>query len=288
MKRVIAALAAILVSISVNAQSIDWGVRAGADFGTHSGGVASLVDNLRSGVTTGFYVGGVANLPIAKRWELQTELSFAMSGSRYVVRDGLYDDMLEWGVDPTDMIDDLELDNRAKLIYNTYNFQIPIMAKYSLGKGFSVMAGPYLNVRIGGDVRFNDAGDSVADYVISDFETAAYIRYFAAMLPDDYVDLDDTSTFKDGMLEFAGDVMDKVSKRFDLGVTLGFEYKTKSGIFFEGRYNAGLLNAYSNKSNSNLFNNLDIFDSALGTTTTFDHDLKSHIHSVQIGMGYRF
>ena len=132
MKKLIIAAIAVLSFGAVSAQNVKFGAKAGLDMGISS----STFDNVTvSSSESGFYVGGFAQIGVSEKFAIQPEL--------------LYAKVKELG-----------------------QVQIPILAKYSVSKEFSVLAGPELGFLLGDNLdlvkKFNYGLDLGASYDITE------------------------------------------------------------------------------------------------------------------------
>ncbi|MDV6167949.1 porin family protein [Flavobacterium sp. DG1-102-2] len=113
MKKIIFLFAALAGSFAMQAQGIDFGIKAGANFANFSGDVNT------DGITN-FHAGAVLELNLVPTFSVQAEGLFSSQGATYK------DTAL-------DIAEDINLDYIA----------VPVMAKfYILPDRFSVMAGP--------------------------------------------------------------------------------------------------------------------------------------------------
>jgi opacity protein-like surface antigen len=122
MKKIIFLFAALAGSFAMQAQGINFGVKAGANF-TNFGGDADTDGK------TGFYVGALADLPISGNFHLQPEVQYSSEGS----------------------------DNDGNIDY----IRIPIMAKYYVMEGLSLQAGPEVAFKIAADDFVDEATKSI-------------------------------------------------------------------------------------------------------------------------------
>lgn len=127
MKKIIFLFAALAGSFAMQAQGIDFGIKAGANFAQFGG-------DLDSDGITSFHVGGALELNLVPSFSIQAEGLFSSVGGKAV-----YEEDGVGGV-----ARDLNLDYIA----------VPVMAKfYILPDRFSVMAGPQFSFLV------NDADD---------------------------------------------------------------------------------------------------------------------------------
>ncbi|MNK07623.1 hypothetical protein D3C87_255380 [compost metagenome] len=112
MKKIVFLLAATLGSFAMQAQGIDFGIKAGANFSNFSGDVDT------DGITS-FHAGGVLELNLIPIFSVQAEGLFSSQGATYK------DTAL-------DIAKDINLDY----------ISVPVMAKYYIVPKLSLMAGP--------------------------------------------------------------------------------------------------------------------------------------------------
>jgi hypothetical protein len=125
MKKIIFLFAALAGSFAMQAQGINFGIKAGANFANFSGDVDT------DGITN-FHAGAVLELNVVPTFSIQAEGLFSSQGATYK------DTAL-------DIAEDINLDYIA----------VPVMAKfYILPDRFSVMAGPQFSFLV------NDAKDA--------------------------------------------------------------------------------------------------------------------------------
>lgn len=105
------------LAFSVNAQKINYGIKAGSNFSVQSE-AGDLYNN--DDIRTGLHFGAFGNYSLSEKFKLQTEINYDQKGSKY--------------------------DN----VTNSYEYiSVPVLAKISLGKSlrtplhFNVYAGPY-------------------------------------------------------------------------------------------------------------------------------------------------
>lgn len=112
MKKIVFLVAAVLGSFAMQAQGIDFGIKAGANFSNFSGDINS------DGITS-FHAGGVLELNLVPIFSVQAEGLFSSQGATYK------DTAL-------DIAKDINLDY----------ISVPVMAKYYIVPKLSIMAGP--------------------------------------------------------------------------------------------------------------------------------------------------
>ncbi len=123
----------ILFSLNSNAQSLNFGVKAGANFSTLRG------DNLDVENRTGFHIGGLLELKIADKFSIQPELLYTELGAK-----------------------------NSQTNLKTSYISLPIMAKYYLFQGLSVSAGPQVSFLVDDELKLPDG--TLVDPDIEDFD----------------------------------------------------------------------------------------------------------------------
>lgn len=255
MKRSLLLLLSVLTISSVSAQ-MTWGVKAGMNNSTTSIGVKDLSLTISHGNKIGFYAGIVNNFELGGAFGMQTELLYNYGGLR-----------MSAGSDITSAIGDLlgyELAfDKASIAMNRHTLQLPILVTYNILDNLSVMAGPYLSLRVGNSVSLNN-----------DFKDA--------MLGDGG---DEAEKAFDKTMDVAGDLLKDNVKGFDIGASLGAEYRFNNGLFVDFRYTFSFMNKI--KSDLDL-SAIDTetedmnYDDAIGITP------RAKSSAIQFGLGYRF
>lgn len=174
MKKLILFVAlAIFVIANSNAQ-INFGAKAGVNFATITGDDVESFDG-----RTAFHVGVVAEIVISETFSFQPELLYSAQGADY---------------------SDDEFEGTFKLDY----LNIPLMAKFYVGEGFSLEAGP--------QVGFLMSAKDEYDFTGTAFKSE-----------------------EEDIKEFVKDI--------DFGINVGVDYKLEGGLNFGARYNLGLSDA---------------------------------------------
>ncbi|MDQ7916717.1 porin family protein [Mesonia sp. MT50] len=145
MKKLILSVAVAATSIfAANAQAdsdlIQFGVKGGVNFANLTG---DDIGDTKS--RTSFHAGLVAEVPYSERFSLQGEVMY--SGQGFDVESSGQDNFL---------------DNDDNIEYQLDYIQVPIMAKYYVVEGLSVLAGPQIAFKINEEVDYQpnaDAGD---------------------------------------------------------------------------------------------------------------------------------
>jgi hypothetical protein len=126
MKKFVLLIALALFVFNANAQekptkdsgAVSFGAKAGVNFATITGDETSGVD-----ARTSFHVGGVVEIPVSDVFSVQPELLYSSQGAKYKEED---------------------IDVELKLDY----LNLPIMAKFYVGEGFSLEAGPQIGIML--------------------------------------------------------------------------------------------------------------------------------------------
>ncbi|WP_318640974.1 porin family protein [Flavobacterium ardleyense] len=121
MKKIILSVAAMLTFGFVNAQEVEFGVKAGVNIASITGDVEDVSAKI------GFHIGGFAEIKISEKFSVQPELLFSTQGakSEYTYNEGGFTEK-----------------STDKLNLNYIN--IPVMAKLYVAEGFSLEAGPQI------------------------------------------------------------------------------------------------------------------------------------------------
>ena len=121
MKKIILSVAAMLTFGFVNAQEVDFGVKAGVNIASITGDIEDAEAKI------GFHIGGFAEIKISEKFSVQPELLFSTQGAKgeekYSENGFTYD-----------------YSEKINLSYIT----IPVMAKLYVAEGFSLEAGPQI------------------------------------------------------------------------------------------------------------------------------------------------
>lgn len=252
MKKTVVLCAVLFAAVAVNAQ-VSFGVKAGVGINQEKFSLSKASPFLMPGVKVGFYAGPTLTFGQGVV-SLHTELTYNLDGLRAGVSDlpvdiGGIAGMLPpetWegsGVDPGEM-GEITVDGALAVHYHT--LRLPVMLKVKPAGGLSVLAGPYFSYRVAVGVAATDDIKTLIEASGNYSETMDNVRLEVkeAILP------------------------------FDVGLALGVQYETEMGVFFEARYNLGLLNRFN-------LDYLDIDD---------DESIKprNHHSSIQIGMGIKF
>ena len=172
-KLILFAALAIFVIANSNAQ-INFGAKAGVNFATITGDDVESFDG-----RTAFHVGVVAEIVISETFSFQPELLYSAQGADY---------------------SDEEFEGTFKLDY----LNIPLMAKFYVGEGFSLEAGPQIGLLMSAKDEY-------------DFTGTAF------------------KSEEEDIKEFVKDI--------DFGINVGVGYKLEGGLNFGARYNLGLSDA---------------------------------------------
>jgi hypothetical protein len=164
MKKSILLVVAILFGIfSINAQTVNFGAKAGVNFADITGDESDSFDG-----RTSFHFGAVAEIPVSEKFYFQPEIIYSEQGSDY--KDSETDTDGEYTFTET-------AEGEIRLGY----INIPVMAKYYVTEGLSIEAGPqvgflisakneydytYTETSLEGDFTDTESGeDDIKDYV---------------------------------------------------------------------------------------------------------------------------
>lgn len=125
MKKLILSAVAVFAFGFMNAQEVNFGVKAGANFSNFTG------DDIDSDGKTGFYVGGLADISISENFHFQPEVLYSNEGA-----------------------------DEAKLDY----IRVPLMAKYYIIENLSILAGPTVAFKIAAEDDFMDEATKSIDF----------------------------------------------------------------------------------------------------------------------------
>ncbi len=131
MKKSLIIIAIVLFGFTnVNAQDVNFGAKAGVNFASITGDETDDLD-----MRTSLHVGVVAEIVISDKFSFQPELLYSAQGAKYK----------ETGDEETYKLDYLNL---------------PLMAKFYVGEGFSLEAGPQIGFLLSAEVDWEEDGDS--------------------------------------------------------------------------------------------------------------------------------
>ena len=116
-------------------QPARFGAKAGANFSSVNGDDAESFSG-----KTGFHFGGMVEIPVSDKFAVQPELLYSSQGADY---------------------SENEFTGSYKLDYLT----IPVMAKFSLGEGFSVQAGPQVGFLLSAKDEYEIDGETMKEDV---------------------------------------------------------------------------------------------------------------------------
>lgn len=141
MKKLLIIIAVVLFGFTnVNAQDeVQFGVKGGINFSTITG---DDVDSFES--RTCFHFGLVMELPISDTFSFQPELLYSCQGS-------------DWSED----FDGESFEGS----YNVDYLNVPLMAKFYVGEGFSLEAGPQVGLLLSAKAEGDFSDDDLKDYL---------------------------------------------------------------------------------------------------------------------------
>ena len=176
MKKLLIFTSIVLFGFStVYAQDINFGAKAGVNFASITGDDTDWVDS-----RTSLHIGVVAEIVISETFSFQPELLYSAQGGSYKESEG-YDGTLKFDY-----------------------LNVPLMAKFYVGEGFSLEAGPQIGLLLSAK--------------------------------DDWEFISNGETGNDDWKDFM--------KGIDFGVNVGVGYKLEGGLNFGARYNLGLSNIW--------------------------------------------
>ena len=133
MKKLILLVAIALIGFNVNAQGVDFGVKAGANFANIGG---DETDDY--GSRTSFHFGVTAGIAVSDNFSVQPELVYSSQGATF----------------------DFEgIDGDVQLNY----LNLPIMAQFQVADGFSVEVGPQFGFLMSANLKVDDEEEDIKD-----------------------------------------------------------------------------------------------------------------------------
>ncbi|HFS68113.1 MAG TPA: PorT family protein [Flavobacteriia bacterium] len=124
------AVVAVVMMTSMNAQT--FGVKAGANFANFTG--SAIGD---TSMKIGAYLGGFVDFEVSDEFSVQPELVFSMQGAQD------------------------SNDSAFKMNLNYLN--LPVMAKYEVAEGFSLVAGPQIGFLLSAKISDGDNSTDIKD-----------------------------------------------------------------------------------------------------------------------------
>ena len=188
MKKLSIFIAIMLFGFStVNAQEINFGAKAGVNFASITGDDTDDLDG-----RTSFHIGIVAEIVISDKFSVQPELLYSSQGATSE------DSYTEEDIN-------IKEEGTVKLDY----INLPIMAKFYVGEGFSLEAGHQIGFLMNSEIemKLTASGAGVSESI-----------------------------------SVTEDLKDHI-KGIDFGLNLGVGYKMENGLNFGARYNLGLSDA---------------------------------------------
>lgn len=134
-KIILAAVMFIATSATIQAQLVQFGVKAGVNFASQTGDAFPTQNIDKEGITS-YHAGLVAEIKLLEKFSIQPELLYSTQGATYKFADA-------------------QEDFKNKLAY----LSIPVMAKIYMTKSLSLEVGPQASFLLSqkNDVRFDDA-----------------------------------------------------------------------------------------------------------------------------------
>lgn len=133
MKKLILLVAIALIGFNANAQGVDFGVKAGANFASFGG---DETDDF--GTRTSFHFGVTAGISVSDKFSVQPELVYSSQGVSFDF-DGF--------------------DGDVKLDY----LNLPIMAQFQVADGFSIEVGPQFGFLMSAKVEAEGEEEDIKD-----------------------------------------------------------------------------------------------------------------------------
>ena len=149
MKKLLLSIAILASGLTINAQEIKFGAKAGLNISNFSGDVEN------NDARTSFHIGAVAEIEISDKFSVQPELIYSAQGST----------TSDLGVDITAAVDYLN---------------VPVMAKYYVAEGFSLEAGPQIGFLMSAKMKAESGGDSEEIDVKDDLKSIDFGINFGA------------------------------------------------------------------------------------------------------------
>ena len=137
-KLLIFTIIALFGFVPANAQDINFGAKAGVNISSINGDEVESFDS-----RTGFHVGFVAEIVISETFSFQPELLYSAQGADYS-EDGFE-----------------AFEGTVKLDY----LNVPLMAKFYVGEGFSLEAGPQIGLLLSATDDYGDGEEDIKEYV---------------------------------------------------------------------------------------------------------------------------
>lgn len=154
-KLVLLSILIIVASTGLFAQDLSYGVKAGMNISNFFSDDSSDEFDSKAGINIGAFL----EIPISEKFSVQPELIYSAQGSQQTVY-----------TTTTDMVDGMEVTTTNFRIFK-YNFNylnIPVLAKYYVTDGLSLLAGPQLGVLLSAKDKESD-NDGELDIDISSF-----------------------------------------------------------------------------------------------------------------------
>ena len=148
MKKVLFFAALLLFSmVTINAQDVKFGAKAGVNFASITGDDTDDLDG-----RTAFHLGVVAEIPISEKFSFQPELLYSAQGASQ-----------------KSSFDEFNYEVKEELTGKLDYLNLPLMAKFYVADGFSLEAGPQIGFLLSAkaDYEFSASGGG-EDYSESD------------------------------------------------------------------------------------------------------------------------
>lgn len=205
MKKILVIAVLMIASLNVmNAQTINFGVKAGLNLADVSGSpsasssIGGETSSYSNGMHIGFHIGAVCNIALNDNFSIAPELLYSQGGYKQTYT--FTDDGSFSGVKET---------NTTVSNVSLNYLQIPIMAHYKLESGLYFEAGLYFGILL-----------SASNHETGTFNETSPVAFNASS---------DTTSSNDSALN-----------KVDFGLAFGVGYQLPMGLAFNVRYDLGL------------------------------------------------
>lgn len=183
-------------------------------FGLKAGlNISRLTGAEDQSIRPSYLIGGIAEFSVSSRFSIQSELIYSRQGTKTLTYEYFY-------VGPA--LKPFKVKSTIKTDY----INIPVLAKYNIKEGFSILAGPQVG-----------------------FLTKANLE---TKVPE--------SSFNGTTVENVKTEMSDV----DFTLVIGVAYEMSNGVFFDARYNKGSANIFDNEYANLLRSHHSVFQFAVG------------------------
>ena len=140
MKKLMVVLTMVVLGSTVNAQGLDFGVKAGVNFANISD-ATGLDFESKTGFVGGIFVGGKFN----DRFGIQADLLYSQQGAKFDIGE-----------------------------FNLDYVNVPIVAKIYIAQGFHAQVGPQFGVIVNDDAQ-TVIGEVINDIAVNDFDVSGVV-----------------------------------------------------------------------------------------------------------------